>query len=161
MRTGKGRPLMPGEERVVARVMVIGAVAVLLLLGSPLLQALWGLGYGTARQAGWATPRCFLETSFGYDPRRDAPDRAFLAEPPEQVVATMFVGRDVVIERVEVNHRAHQAVVRARLRGAEGREDVREFRLSAGTFREVYVDTPRVEQHVCDMHLGGWRLSGE
>ena len=138
------------------RIVLIGAVAVLLLLVSPLLQVVGSLGYGTARQAGWATPRCFLETSFSYDPPREAPDRAFLAEPPERVVAAALVGRDAVIERVEVNHRTHQAVVRARMRDADGRAGVQEFKLSASTFREVYVDTPRVEQHVCDVQLGGW-----
>ncbi len=161
MRTGGGRPLAPREERAIVRALLIGAVAILLLLGTPLLQAVGSLGYGTARQAGWATPRCFFETSFSYDPRREAPDRAFLAEPPEQAAATMLVGRDAVIERVGVNHRTHQAVVRARLLDAEGRVGVQEFHLSASVFREVYVDTPRVEQHVCDMQLGGWRRTAE
>lgn len=140
------------------KIVVIGLAITLLLLW-PVLRTFGHGIVGTYQQMGRATPRCFFETRFSYDPRREAPDQVFLAEPPEKVVAAYLNGQDFVIERVEVNHRSLQATVQVRLQQVNGRGETRAFRLNANGANRVVVDTSSNDLGGCYTQLSGWQLA--
>ena len=139
MRTDR-RPLSPGEEKVLVRIVLLLFAIPLLITCAPVVPVPILTVIGTYRELGWAAPRCLFETRLSYDPRRQAPDRVFLAEPPERVVASQLAGREFVIERVDVDHRALNAVVWARLREPDGHQEVRLFGLHPTSASHVEVE---------------------
>ena len=112
------------------------------------------------RELGLAAPRCLAAHPVTYDPRHGGhADRAFVADPPEGVVVAALAapGRTVTIERVQLDYRDTLAIVQARVREADGREQVREVRLRAGG-QIVSLDLPWQEVMLCNKDLGGWRV---
>ncbi len=161
MRTDR-RPLSPGEEKVLIRIALLCFAIPLLITCAAIVPVPILTVVGAYREVGWAAPRCLFETRFSYDPQRQAPDRVFLAEPPEPVVATYLAGRNAVLERVEVDPEARTAVVWTRLGESDGREEVRPFGLHATRARRVEVDVGwGAESHLCYTRLGGWQLARE
>ena len=113
-----------------------------------------------SRELGLAAPRCLAARPLAYDPRNGGhADRAFVADPPEgtAVAALAAPGRTVAIEWVQLDYRDTLAIVWARVREADGREEVREVRLRAGA-QIVSLDLPWQEMMICNKNLGGWRV---
>lgn len=111
--------------------------------------------------AGW---RCLNAPTYRYDPRRDQPDRAFVADLPEAAVAAFLAqheGRaagDVVVESVEVNLRSPAARVVARVRG--GGDEPRVFLLGVSSARTISMDwLPDREIMLCYARLRGWQVA--
>jgi hypothetical protein len=136
-------------------------VVLVLLLGvERLLQpATWALAQAVRDLgpiSGW---RCAQSGAYVYDPRRDRPDTALLAEPPEQVLRVAVP--QVTVERVEANLRGGDTVVWSRLGAEDEGGERRVYVLNPGRMQAVISDFPDTRATVCYSHLGDWHIVAE
>lgn len=103
--------------------------------------------------AGW---RCASLATYVYDPRREQPDGALLAERPE--TALTDVHPEVVVERVEVSLRGSDAVLWTTI-GRSHPPITRVYVLSPA-YREA-VGQPSDRPVTCYAHQRGWTIIAE
>ncbi|HSH81357.1 MAG TPA: hypothetical protein VLA19_22740 [Herpetosiphonaceae bacterium] len=162
-----------GVSRVFTRLVVMAsfvpllALALLIPLPSPLhlsAPAVPTLARLEAyRQLGWSGSRCVDERSFSYDPRREVPDPAFVKERPEGAVASYRPQQGAAVigpERVEVFHQDPLAVVWARVRYPDSREEVRPFTVRPYG-QGVSLDLPQLDVRLCYKNLHSWYVVNE
>lgn len=129
--------------------------------GAPSADALGRLE--AYRRLGSAGTRCVDDRSFGYDPRRETADPAFVVEAPERAIAAYTPrqgGNIIQVERVEVFHQDPLAVVWARVRYADGREEVRPFTLRP-TAQGISLDLPNRHTMLCYTNMRAWQVVTE
>jgi hypothetical protein len=138
------------------------ALLLLVVLASGAVRLLdpetWLLARATAALgpvSGW---RCAHLSSYVYEPTREQPDSALLADPPEAVVQAAIP--NVVVERVEAGLRGGDTLVSVRAAMIDG-EEQRVYVLSPGRLQALTLDIGGARTTVCNAHLGDWRIVGE
>ncbi|MBX5446747.1 hypothetical protein [Sphaerobacter sp.] len=166
--------------RVRRRTMILGCVAVV-VLGVAATCALGILGLTWAGQRlpeesapiralkgirayrvlGLAGSTCLNRATTSYEPGRDAPDPALVADRPEDAIAEWLAGHAFTVDRVVVYHRSPHADVWLRVRGPGGQDERHLLTLVAGRSQPVTLALPRRTLPICFAHAGDWRIVAE
>jgi len=140
-------------------VALLGAV---LCVGVPRLfePTTWSLAQASRELgpiSGW---RCTSPATYAYDPRRDAPDRALLAEAPEQLLWEQIP--DVQVERVEADLHGGDTVAWTRMVAEDDtRAERRVYVLSPGRLQTIGIELDSGWTTICNSHLGDWHIVAE
>ena len=143
--------------------LVGGLGCALLVLGVPRLfePSTWSLALAMRELgpiSGW---RCAASATYVYDPRRDAPDAALLADAPERYLQS-HVAEALQVERVEANLREADTVAWTRLVGADDATlERRVYVLSPGRMQTIGIDLDSGWTAICNSHLSDWHIVAE
>ena len=98
-----------------------------------------------------------LEPGFSYDPRHEGPPWGFLAERPEDALATVLAGQTYDVERITVDHHSGRAMVtvRSATLGEPARQHTYELYGSGST---VEIDLGSRVEYLCQVDLARWRV---
>lgn len=124
--------------------------------GSPVVRALdLAEAY---RQLGRAGIDCLDSPTLVYEPARQRPEQARVAEPPDQMLARRLDGHAFVIEQVALSYRSPHAVAWVRFQTPDGEERVRTLTLAARSGRIIDLRLPSGRDLRCYIETGTWRV---
>jgi hypothetical protein len=119
----------------------------------PLLQAVRELG----PVGGW---HCVEGPTYVYDPTREQPDSALIAQPPEDVV--LALAPDQAIDHVDADLRGGDSRVWTHTATDEAADGPRRvYVLSPGQLQPFIVERAGQSVTLCNARLSDWRIVGE
>jgi hypothetical protein len=134
-------------------VVVLGVVVAAQQLGDVSSRRLFAAMGALGPLAGW---RCAESSRVVYDPRRDRPDPALVAQAPESTIPS-----DQQAVRVEVSLHDGDSTVWTTSVAAPNPTPERVFVVSPGSERSVTLDGPDRRTTICNSELGDWRIVGD